>query len=74
MFYVRKHDVGAYFGKKFIVFDLLRNPAPIGYEIRHQIRHEIRHQIRHGNHYENKNWNKIMNVCPLVVKQILGRL
>ena len=23
---------------------------------------------------KNKNWDKIMNVCPLVVKQILGRL
>ena len=50
----QKHDARAYFGKKFIVFDFLRNSAPNGYE------------IQHGNHYENKNWDKIMNVCPLV--------
>jgi len=24
----QKHDARAYFGKKFIVFDFLRNPAP----------------------------------------------
>ena len=50
----------------------------IFYEIRHQIGYEIgyeiRHEIRHGNRYEKKKWDKIMNVCPLVVKQILARL
>ena len=30
----------------------------------------IFYEIRH----DNKNWGKIMNVCPLVVKHILGRL
>ena len=35
-FMKQKHDVGAYFGKKFIVFDFLRNPARNGYEIRHE--------------------------------------
>ena len=42
----------------------------IFYEIRHEIGYEIGYEIRH----ENKNWDKIMNVCPLVIKQILGRL
>ena len=40
----------------------------------YEIWHETGYEIRHGNHYENKNWDKIMDVCPLVVKQILGRL
>ena len=56
----QKHDARAYFGKKFIVFDFLRNPA----------RNWLRNPLRK----KKKNWDKIMNVCPLVVKQILGRL
>ena len=46
----------------------------IFYEIRHEIGYEIGYEIRHQIWHENKNWDKIMNVCQLVVKQILGRL
>ena len=53
----------------FLIFYEIRHQ--IGYEIGYEIRHEIRHRIG----YEKKqNWDKIMNVCLLVVKQILGRL
>ena len=60
----QKHDARAYFGKNFIVFDFLRNPAP------NWLRNWLRNPLRK----KNKNWDKIMNVYPLVVKQILGRL
>ena len=70
----QKHDARAYFGKKFIVFDFLRNPARNWLKIGYEIVYEIVYEIRHGNRHENKSWDKIMNVCPLAVKQILGRL
>ena len=36
--------------------------------------YEIQHQIGYEIGYENKNWHKIMNICLLVVKQIVKRL